>query len=57
MEMKKNDEPLKVVIDTQEFPLYNFSWSMDKAYIKEPTRSNNEPFQNLAPFEFDKDGE
>lgn len=50
MKMKKNDEPLKVVIDTQEFPFDNFSWSMDKSYIKEPTRNATESFENLVPF-------
>ena len=38
--MKKNKEPLKVVIDGNE---YNFSFEWDnKPYIKEPTRSNCE---------------
>lgn len=50
MKMKKNDEPLKVVIDTQEFPFDNFSWSMDKSYIKEPKRNTSESFENLVPF-------
>ena len=50
MKMKKNDEPLKVVIDTQEIPFDSFSWSMDKAYVKEPTRNTSESFENLVPF-------
>jgi hypothetical protein len=57
MKMKKNEETSNVVIDGQEYSLYDYSYSMDKAYIKEPTRKTNEPFQNLVPFEFDKDGE
>jgi hypothetical protein len=55
--MKKNEETSTVVIDGQEYSLYGYSYSMDKAYVKEPTRTTNEPFQNLVPFEFDKDGE
>ena len=55
--MKKNNEPLKVVIGTKEFSFAGFIWSMDKEYVKEPTKTTNEPFQNLVPFEFDKDGE
>ena len=57
MEMKKNEETSNVVIDGQEYSLYDYSCFMDKAYVKEPTRTTNEPFQNLVPFEFDKDGE
>lgn len=57
MKMKKNNEPLKVVIGTKEFSFAGFIWSMDKEYVKEPTKTTNEPFQNLVPFEFDKDGE
>ena len=55
MDEKKNDELLKVIIDTQEIPFDSFSWHMDKSYIKEPTRNANEPFQNLVPFEFDNE--
>jgi hypothetical protein len=29
---------------------------MDKLYVKEPTKTTNEPFQNLIPLEFEKDG-
>ena len=50
MVLKKNDEPIKVVIDTQEFQFDNFSWSIDKSYVKEPTRNTNERFENLVPF-------
>ena len=57
MGMKKNEEISTVVIDGQEYPLYDYSYSMDKSYIKEPTRNTNEPFQNLVPFKFDKDVE
>ena len=57
MKMKKNDETATVIIDGQEYSLYDYGWDMDKMYIKEPTRTTNEPFQNLVPFEFDKDGE
>jgi hypothetical protein len=55
--MKKNEKTKTVVIDGQKYSLYDYSYSMDKAYVKEPTRTTNEPFQNLVPFEVDKDGE
>ena len=57
MKTKKNEETSTVVIEGQEYSLYDYSYSMDKAYVKEPTRTTDEPFPNLVPFEFDKDGE
>ena len=41
--MEKNKEPIKVVIDGNEynFENYSFKWE-DKPYIKEPIRNNGE---------------
>lgn len=41
--MKKNNEPIKVVIDGNEYNFENYSFNVeDKPYIKEPMRSNGE---------------
>ena len=50
MKMKKNEETSTVVIDGQDYPLYNYSYAMDKAYVKEPKRNTTESFENLVPF-------
>lgn len=41
--MEKNKEPIKVVIDRNEYNFENYSFNCeDKTYIKEPMRSNGE---------------
>ena len=41
--MEKNKEPIKVVIDGDEYNFWNYSFNLeDKTFIKEPMRSSGE---------------